>query len=235
MWTKSHLWEFQNSVKKLNTPGEHKAKDSCTEMDKKIKFILPSINSFPNTAQLSTSLDSLLLPWKEKEGWNMDPVSQLFQELPKGLVSVSPYMDKWWNWYCLDAWEILRTKRSGYSLLWPARLDTIGTKCTIQGFSLRMERKKCSMLPTFCFKSFPSNGYMSCMNVELMSQHNLHGLWLQRKRYSWVTCCGKTIEYAAPHTDTRESKKLDTTEKETYKVLIALEQSMDLILNLKGN
>ena len=93
----AQMYQFNNEVKWMKIPefslevaypGWVQSQEQLQEMGKKIKFILTSISTSPNTAQPNTGLNSLLLPWKEREGWNMHPVSQLFQEFPKELVSV---------------------------------------------------------------------------------------------------------------------------------------------------
>ena len=201
-------------------PGWVQRQEQLQEMGKKIKFILTSISISPNTAQPNTGL--ILSPSSLEGKTRVEYTSSVpaFPRVSKGTIFCSHIYNEW-AWHCLNAWEILRTNRSGCSLLWSAGLDTIMKAWTNQDFSLKVkERSAGSFQHSSYFNNFPSNWCVLAWMGSWWTSTICMTWWLQRIRESGVTCCGRKRKLATHITDTRESKKQKPPKKKPASLLL---------------
>lgn len=109
-----HFKPSWNQLRGCSTPSEHKIKESCIKVSRKVNWIcLPEPLSFPGT---------MWYAWEKtlnsQEGMkNVGSESNILAlgsggGMPKGLVSELPVLEGWREWqYTLDArWWLLRTK-----------------------------------------------------------------------------------------------------------------------------
>lgn len=131
-WTNSLLKISTNQLIGSCTPDEDKI--SCIRAGRKIHGTHLPHTHIPwlGVAQ-SGEKGFLASPWGGKEK------TEIYfgrGRLPKGLISVLPHSEHWWNWYSLDALGPLRTNEWGGSLLQPVQLANQWGKDSLQSIVL---------------------------------------------------------------------------------------------------
>ena len=155
-----------------------------------------------------------------------------FGGLPEGLFFVCAWFGALIKLASLAAWGPLKTRESGHSLLWYQQacsaadrewvwLRMIGRMWPSHGSFFEKERKEYSMHMDFGFSyACLWDWFLSCLTQSNNKEAGV--LWMPRtqgEKESREVCCSGTMEPAVPQIDTRGSKRLWTTGKESSKPL----------------